>query len=342
MARPLLPPGGSLISTRAMKSLYLGRRVDRAALVWPALDGAVHDLVFVRRAGPAGEIRAVEHRFETGVFAVAGEDAVGLIGADFADEDVAPADFAAVGLEFDRAFGRDRRLAVVIVLQQRVIHHQLVVEPHAHSRADHDHPHRIPEAERIVRQHQRVFAGRAGAVVPKPARALVGAQRKLVLFGVIPNLHLGASAQIDARIGPGHRLVLHQQLEVAVILLGGGVGPLAVIDQLAVLDRPMALHLFSPLRDLRLPLLGRHGQELAMVEGSPPRQPWRSLPLNNAVNPGGGFADARGFRRGAPLKGRRPKTAGQKLLPRPGVSPGPNPKPGWGASKGKRCLCRKS
>ena len=58
-----------------------------------------------------------------------------------------------------------------------------------------------------------------------------------------------------------------QQLEVAVVLLGGGVGALAVVDQLAVLGAPVGLHGFRPLGDLRLALLGGHRQQLAMVEG---------------------------------------------------------------------------
>src|SRR5262249_7058839 len=43
--------------------LVLG--VDGASLAWPADDGAILDLVLIHRAGPAGEILAVEYRFKT-------------------------------------------------------------------------------------------------------------------------------------------------------------------------------------------------------------------------------------------------------------------------------------
>jgi hypothetical protein len=52
--------------------------------------------------GPSTRESAVEGGPEA-VAAVPGQDHVGLLGADLADEDVAPADLAAVGLELDGA-----------------------------------------------------------------------------------------------------------------------------------------------------------------------------------------------------------------------------------------------
>ena len=78
-----------------------------------------------------------------------------------------------MGLELNRAFGRHGRLAVVVVLQQGVVHHELLVEPDAHARADHEDADCIPLAERPVSQHERILARRAGAVVPETAGALI-------------------------------------------------------------------------------------------------------------------------------------------------------------------------
>ena len=205
--------------------------VKGAAFVGPALEGAINHLVRVCWPGPAGQIAAVEDGAEA-VLAVAGEDPVGLVGPDFAHEQVAPANFPAMGLELDRALEGHRSLAVVVILEQGMVHHELAIEPDADARADHEDADLVPLAERLVGQDQRVFTGSAGAVVPEAAGALVGAQGELRLLGVIPDLDLGAAPQVNARIGLGDRLVLKEQLEVAVILLRGGVGALAVVDQL--------------------------------------------------------------------------------------------------------------
>ena len=169
-------------------------------------------------------------------------------------------------------FGRHWGLAVVVILEQGMVHHQLLVQPNADARADHDHVDTIPLAKRLVRQHQRVFAGGAGAVVPQSARPFVRAEREFGLFGVVPDLHLRAAAQIDARIRQRHGLVLDQQLEIAVVLLRGGVSPLAVVDEFAILDGPVRLHGRIPLSDLVGAGLRGHARELARVErlSSPP------------------------------------------------------------------------
>src|SRR5438128_6127664 len=118
----------------------------------------------------------------------------------------------------------------------------------------------IPLAERLVGQHQRVLAGSAGAVVPEAAAAFVGAKVPLAAFlGVIPDLHLRRRSQVNAAVCLGHGLVVDLQLDVAVVLVGGQVGAVAVVDQLAVVHAPALLGVVGPFLDLRLALFGLHG-----------------------------------------------------------------------------------
>ena len=88
-------------------------------------------------------------------------------------------------------FGRDRAGAVPVVLQQGVVDHELAVEVDRGPRADLDDPEGVPLAERLVGQDQRVLAGVAGAVVPEPARALVGAHPGVARLGEVPDLDWG-------------------------------------------------------------------------------------------------------------------------------------------------------
>ena len=185
-----------------------------------------------------------------------------------------------MGLELDRAFLGHAQLAVVIVFELGVIHHEFVVEIHGDFVADHFDAERIPFAERFVGEDERVFAGRAGAVVPEAAGAFVSAEFEFGLFGVIPNLHLRHAAQINAAVGEGNGLVFHEQLEVAVVLFGRGVHSVAVVHQFVALDVPMRfaglrvdfhhrafLVGVGPFLDLRRARLGRHREELAMIGG---------------------------------------------------------------------------
>ena len=71
---------------------------------------------------------------------------VRLLRANLTDKDVAPADFAAVRLEFNRSFGRHgprvgfvlRIILVVIVFEHRMIDDVFFVEPHAYAGTDHE------------------------------------------------------------------------------------------------------------------------------------------------------------------------------------------------------------
>ena len=116
----------------------------------------------------------------------------------------------------------------------------------------------VPLAERLVGQHERVLARGAEAIVPEAARALVRpAAAAGPAFGGVPDLDLGRAAEIDAAVGLGDGLVVDQQLDVAVFLVGRQVGALAVVDELAVLDAPVLLG-----------ILGITGELLAIA---PPR-----------------------------------------------------------------------
>src|SRR2546422_3759287 len=106
--------------------------VNRPAFARLANDGAVLDFVVISRAGPAVEVLSAEDRPEP-FFAAPGQDSVGFLRRDLAEEDVTPADFAAVRLEFNRTFGWHGGLAIVVVLEYGMIDHKFVVEPHAHA-----------------------------------------------------------------------------------------------------------------------------------------------------------------------------------------------------------------
>ena len=72
---------------------------------------AVDDFVVVGRAGPAGEILAVEERLELGLSPlISARMLVGFVGRNLADEYVAEPRFGAVRLQIDRPAGVDRNL----------------------------------------------------------------------------------------------------------------------------------------------------------------------------------------------------------------------------------------
>jgi hypothetical protein len=91
---------------------------------------------------------------------------------EIADEDVPPADLAAVGLQLDRALLRHRHGPVVVVFHPGVVDDLLVVERHRHLVAAHHDPEAVPLAERLVGFDERILAGSAGGIVPQPPRAL--------------------------------------------------------------------------------------------------------------------------------------------------------------------------
>ena len=173
----------------------------------------------------------------------------------FLDEDVAPANFAAVGLQLDRPAG-DEGLALVLgsfaipkVGEGRFVHHELAIELNRYDLADHLNVKGIPLAERFVSKHERIAArGAGGAVVPKTARTLVSADLPFAAFlGGVPNLHLRHAAQVNTAVGLGDRLVIHVQLKVAIVFHGAEVQALAIIDENTVFHGSVLFDVFKAL-----------------------------------------------------------------------------------------------
>jgi hypothetical protein len=148
-----------------------------------------------------------------------------------------------------------------------VVDDELLVEPDADAGADHDDAEGVPFAERFVGEHERVFAGSVGRIVPEPAGAFVGADTELGGFRVVPDLDLWNAAEVDAGIGFGDGAVFDEQFEVAVILLGGGIGAVAVVDEFVILGAPVFPHGAGPFGDLGVAVRGRHRQQFPVVEG---------------------------------------------------------------------------
>ena len=205
-----------------------------------------------------------------------------------------------------------RELLVEVVFQHRVVHDQLVVQPDAHAVALHHDAEVVPFAERLVGQHERVLAGRALLIVPESARALRLPEFHglRVVLREVPDLHLRHAAQVDAAVALRQHLVINEQLEVAVVLLGREVEALAVVHEFAVLHLPVRVHvLLGDLLGLRVDLvhaaafdglllvlrelLRRHRRRMSRGSFVPqPNQPERSLPLKSAVKPAGGTLSA--------------------------------------------------
>ena len=82
----------------------LGKEV--APLAWLADDVPVLHLVAINSTLPVAQIRAVVE-FNKPIGIVTRENGIGLDRRNFADEDVSPADFAAVGLKLNRSAGWD-------------------------------------------------------------------------------------------------------------------------------------------------------------------------------------------------------------------------------------------
>ncbi len=172
-----------------------------------------------------------------------------------------------MGLQLDRSAGQEGPAAVPEIFHGGVVHDQLVVQPDAGPRPHLPDSQLIPLAERLVGQHQRIFAGRPPAVVPQPPGPLVGAELPLpARLGEIPNLHLRGRSQIDATVGQGHGLVLQPQLDIAVIGVGGQVGTLAVVDQFAIFYSPVLLSLGPVRGPLLPPRRVRHRRQLAGID----------------------------------------------------------------------------
>ncbi len=190
---------------------------------------------------------------------------------NLANVNVLPADFVPVRLQLDRPLGDDRRLLVLveIVFKDRVVDNLLVVEQHRRAGADLDDVELVPLADWFIGQRRGVFAGGAGAVVPQAAGALVRTEVPITGgFVGVPDLDLRGPLEIDAAVPLGDQLPFDDQLKVAVVLGGGHVGPLAVVDELAVLDLPVGEHVGGVFLAFLREFVGRKRLHLPRVLGS--------------------------------------------------------------------------
>lgn len=241
---------------------FLGEEVAAFALF--ADDAAIDDFVVFDGALPVGEVFAVVDAGEA--FFTGGEGLIGFIGADFADEDVAPPDFAAVGLELDGTFGVDGvgnptgRWGVGFggfwvffavgevagffvgeeVFEDGVFHDDFAIEGDGDAFADHFDVEGVPLADGFVDELEGVFAFGI-FVVPKAAGAegLAEGDGFFVFLSEVPDLDLGDAAEVDTAVAEGEHFVVDPEFEVAVIFFGGEVEAFAVVDEFAVFDGPV-------------------------------------------------------------------------------------------------------
>ncbi len=248
--------------------LFLSEEVAAFALF--ADDVAIDDFVVIDGALPVGEVFAVVDAGEA--FLTGGEGLIGFIGADFADEDVAPADFAAVGLELDGAFGVDGvgdpsgrwgfgfggfgvffavgEVAGFFVgeevFEDGVFHDDFTVEGDGDAFTDHFDVEGVPLADGFVDELEGVFAFGV-FVVPEAAGAEGFAEGDgfLVFFGEVPDLNLGDAAEVDAAVAERKHFVVDPEFEVAVVFVGGEVEAFAVVDEFAIFDFPVAVEMVA-------------------------------------------------------------------------------------------------
>ena len=278
-----------LDADNAVLKFILGQEVP--SLAGLADDRAVFYFVAFDGTHPPTQIFAVHLLHKSRVRSAAGEIPVGLVGTNFANEDIAPTDLAAVGLELNRPFrkrriahetvrqflrwlgifGRARRRVGEIasflvrkeILQHRVIHDLLSVEDDGDAFANHPDVKPIPLAKRPVHFFRRVLAGAAFAVVPQSSGALVLTKPARIALRRVPNLHLRDPTQIDTAVTVGQRLVIHHQLKVAVVFIAREIQALAVVDQFTLGHAPVGVDVFRS----RLPHWEAALDRLAFVVG---------------------------------------------------------------------------
>ena len=74
------------------------------------------------------------------------------------------------------------------------------------------------------------------------------------------------TAQVDAAICLGNRFVFQQQFDVTIVLIGGQVGALPVVDQFTIVNGPVHTCFFHPLGQLSHSLCLGHGSQFAMIK----------------------------------------------------------------------------
>src|SRR4051812_1348857 len=85
----------------------------------------------------------------------------------------------------------------------------------------------------------------------------------------VPDLHLRRATQIDAAVGFRYGFVFDQQLDIAKLLVGRCIGTVTVVDELAVLDRPILREIGPLLRKVCVFLLTRQPGNAVRVQAMP-------------------------------------------------------------------------
>ena len=162
--------------------------------------------------------------------------------ANLTDKNVAPANLASMGLKQNLTFRRERLCSIPIILHHVAIDDELVVQPNPRLGPDLANPKPIPLAKRRIGKHVR-FASRAAALIVVQR---TGAQVRLAVLALgieklipVPDLDLRIAAKVNPTVSPSDGFVFDEQFHVAQVFIRVGVGPVAVVDQLPVFDRPM-------------------------------------------------------------------------------------------------------
>ena len=113
-------------------------------------DGTLFHLVTLYVANPAIKVLAVEDRRELAI--LVRQHLVGSSRIEFTDEDVPPANFAAMGLQLNGALGKQWLGAVPVVVHRLAVNDQLAVEPDAGRFTDLDNTILVPFFERSICQ----------------------------------------------------------------------------------------------------------------------------------------------------------------------------------------------
>ena len=82
-----------------------------------------------------------------------GQDFLAFFFADFANEDILPADFATMRLQHDRSGCGKWLAAIPVVFHDGTVNDQLVVQPNPSDVADLANFHRVPFAEGTIGQY---------------------------------------------------------------------------------------------------------------------------------------------------------------------------------------------
>lgn len=83
---------------------------------------------------------------------------VGFIRRKFLDEDILPADFAAMGLQLNCTLIKEWHLAIEIVFKDGIIYNEFIVEVNRSTSAYLNNAELIPFTKRLVSKNERIFA----------------------------------------------------------------------------------------------------------------------------------------------------------------------------------------